>query len=465
MNRIRRWRAAYRSITESFMWKLLGRQRRWIYALLAASVLNFLVIIGLLDTLRRAFDDALIDQITQLDPLVSRLVGLAFLGLITGIAQRQIVARIGFHLEYELRLQIYRRLQTLDPKLLDNLPTGQLITRAMTDLTLVELLVQLIPTLGIALTLLGALAVLLIALHPVMGTVALLGIPVNLYLISRIRKPLLGFSWLALNRRAQVTTAIDEPVRGIRVVKSFGREDEERVRVRDAAKRAFAVSLNRVRMVAKYHLILQAIPLLLNTVILFLAGRAVSGGDFSVGKLLIFLIFTNVFTGFAQSFDAIASAYMFAKSGALRIFELLNWGGDEAVGQFSDHLVGSRGPQRARHGFVARLLAVDAGADLEVVANGSGEQERVLGDDPHRVSQLVGVKLHHVGAVEQRAPARRRDAAAGQRGHERLARAGPAHQQHHVARTDREVHLRHAHPRAEAHLGPLQLQALLGRRQ
>ncbi len=361
IERLRRWRAAYRALTESFIWRLLGRQRRWIYGLLAAAMLNFLVIIGLLDTLRRAFDSAIVDQIAHLDPLVSRLTGLALLGLLTGIAQRQIIARIGFHLEYELRLQLYRRLQTINPRLLDDLPTGQLITRAMTDLTLVELLVQLIPTLGIAVTLLSALAVLLLVLDPVMGVVALLGIPINAYLISRVRRPLLGFSWLALNRRAEVTTAIDEAVRGVRVVKAFGREDAERGRVQEAAKKAFGVSLNRVRMMARYDLILQVIPLVLNGAILILAGRAVGNGGFSVGQLLIFLIFTRVFTDFAQSFDEIASGYMFAKSGALRIFELLNWGGLDA-----DIRPTGRSLPPSRTGLELRGAAVSFGARVGI---------------------------------------------------------------------------------------------------
>lgn len=331
-SRLRRWLGAYRRVRSSYLWTLLGMQRRWIYGLLTAGILNFLIIIGILDTLRKAFDGAIVEQYDYLDPLVTALTGLAFLGLFTGIAQRQIIARIGYHLEYQLRVRLYNQLQSLDPRLLDGLPTGQLLTRAMTDLTLVELLVQLIPTLGVAITVLLALAGLVLYMHPVMGVIALAGIPVNLYLISRVRKPLWGFSWLALNRRAQVTTAIDEAVRGIRVVKSFGREDDERVRVRDAARRAYAVSLNRVRMMARYDLILQAIPVVLNGVILLVAGRVVANGEFSVGELLIFLIFTRVFTGIAQQFDEIASGWMFAKSGAARIFELLAWGGDEVPG-------------------------------------------------------------------------------------------------------------------------------------
>ena len=54
-----------------------------------------------------------------------------------------------------------------------------------------------------------------------------MAIPINVWLIRRFRGRLWGLSWSELNERAEVAAAIDEPVRGIRVVRAFGREDVE----------------------------------------------------------------------------------------------------------------------------------------------------------------------------------------------------------------------------------------------
>ena len=54
----------------------------------------------------------------------------------------------------------------------------------------------------------------------------------------RIRRRLWGMSWVTLDRRARVTTAIDEAVRGARVVKAFGREEHERARLAERRRRA-----------------------------------------------------------------------------------------------------------------------------------------------------------------------------------------------------------------------------------
>ena len=65
-------------------------------------------------------------------------------------------------------------------------------------------------------------------------------------------RPAAGLSWAELNERAEVARAIDEPVRGIRVVKAFGREEAERAKVADVTERAFRYSMTRTRLLARY---------------------------------------------------------------------------------------------------------------------------------------------------------------------------------------------------------------------
>jgi ATP-binding cassette subfamily B protein len=129
---------------------------------------------------------------------------------------------------------------------------------------------------------------------------------------------------MRLHRRAEVTTAIDEAVRGIRVVKAFGREPHERGRVRTAAVAAYAIALNRVRLLARFDVLLRLVPAVFTALEIVLAGRLIEGGGFSIGKLLILLYFAQALTAFAQSFSDIADAWQAARAGATRITELLD---------------------------------------------------------------------------------------------------------------------------------------------
>ncbi len=317
--------AARRSFGEfrrTIVWALIVEQKAWFGLLLLTGLAVFGVIMTMVEAIRDAIDLAVIEQTEPLRRYVDALLVLAILGLLAGFALRMVLARIAYTLEYDVRLRLYRKLLGLDPRAFDSLATGQLVTRAVSDLFFLEIFVLIIPGFAVIAVILLALAIVVIAQSLPMAILALAAIPVNGWIVLRVRHRLLGMSWVSLNRRAEVTTAIDEAVRGIRVVKSFGREAHERETVRSRALAAYGVALNRVRLLARLDLFLRAVPTLLNAGQLVLAGRLL-GEHFTIGRLLILLVYARVFTEFAQSFNEIANAWMLAKAGASRITELL----------------------------------------------------------------------------------------------------------------------------------------------
>ncbi|HUR78275.1 MAG TPA: ABC transporter ATP-binding protein [Acidimicrobiales bacterium] len=393
---LRRADAAVRSFHRSIVWRMLARQKGWLIALAVTATISGLVAIGTVLTIRDLLDEALIDKIEPLEPFVVELRRLAFYGLISGITTLQIGARIGYHLEYELRLWLYQRLQATNPRLLDALASGQVVTRSLTDLGLLEAIILVVPGVAFGAIALVAIFTYLLLSNPIMALVALAAIPVNFVIIRRIRRHLWGLSWLVLNRRAEVTAAIDEPVRGIRVVKAFGREDHARGSVRDAARKAYAVGLTRVRLVARYDLILQALPTLLNAALLFIGGRQVANGRITVGNLVIYFAVASIFTGLASSFDEIVSGWTFAGTGAGRIFELVTM--DEHADPTTLLRLGAEGSDPLPppgDGLVLRDVTVGLGplplAEHVDLAVGPGELTLLTGSPGSGKSLLAGI--------------------------------------------------------------------------
>src|SRR5205807_10258285 len=110
---------------------------------------------------------------------------------------------------------------------LDPVASGQLVTRSLTDLKLLEQVLSIVPVVvGLAPLVVG-IGLLLFILSPYMAILAMAPLVINGWLLSKFRARLWGLSWAELNERAEVMAAIDEPVRGVRVVKAFGREDQE----------------------------------------------------------------------------------------------------------------------------------------------------------------------------------------------------------------------------------------------
>ena len=126
-------------------------------------------------------------MILRLKPIeedVGALLFLAFCSLIAGFAFRQVLSRLGYHLEFELRVWLHERLQSTDPERLDPLATGQMVTRAMTDLLLLELLIVILPGVIAVLIILGGLAVLMISISPLLSLFAFALLPANMYIAS-----------------------------------------------------------------------------------------------------------------------------------------------------------------------------------------------------------------------------------------------------------------------------------------
>jgi ATP-binding cassette subfamily B protein len=292
------------------MYQLLLRQKTWLWWLLGTASISLLAAVGTADTLRKLVDHAVVNHDDPISKYVGLLVFLAFLGLVGGLGLRQVLARLTYHLEFELRVWLYERLQSTDPTRLDSLSTGQMVTRAMTDLLLLELVVLVAPAVVIVGLILIAVFALMAALNLPLAILAVTVLPVNVWIVLLIRRRLWGMSWVTLDRRARVTTNIDEAVRGARVVKAFGREDHERSRLARTARDAYAAALTRIRLVAKYDMLLAIVPSAVMGLLTWLGGREGVLGHLSYGDLLLFF-------GFAVTFAN------FAKTGAGRIFELI----------------------------------------------------------------------------------------------------------------------------------------------
>jgi ATP-binding cassette subfamily B protein len=315
--------ARRRAIQSSIITKALQAQRGWIRALVALSATS-LAITGLtIATIKSVFDDAIVARTAKLGDLVAFLVLLAIVGFGISLGVRLVGARVVYQLELDMRCWLYDKLQAVDPRSLDKLAAGQLVTRSLTDLNFLEQLTAVLPVVLVGGVVLVAVAIVMIAINPVMGLIMLVAFPANALIVGRMAKRLRAMSWLSLHRRAVVTTAIDEPVRGIRVVKAFAVETTQRRRVAEAAQGAYAVAMARIRLLARFGIPVKIIPLLLDAILIVIGAHLGVDGTFTIGALVVYLGFAIFLTAFAGQLDEVVSAFQFARTGSGRIFELM----------------------------------------------------------------------------------------------------------------------------------------------
>ena len=307
----------------SLFWALLRRQRRtlkWMFFFLFVSSIGF---VQLATLTRGMVDNGIVNQTAPLWPYVRRI---AFWSLWIGgfkFVQAQLAEKLSYQVEFDLRVWLYTHIQSAELRRLDHLKSGQLVTRSLTDVQLVEILLNIFPTILGYVPVLLAIGIVVIIINPFLGVLAFLALPVNLWLLSRFRSRLRALSWAELNERAEVTAAIDEPVRGIRVVKAFGREDKERGRVAHVTERAFRFGMTRARLLARYDIFLRMVPILVQAALLAVGVFLLSRGSLTLGTfLLAFQLGTGLST-FALAFNELASAWQYLRGAQDRLAEML----------------------------------------------------------------------------------------------------------------------------------------------
>lgn len=362
----RAWRG-FRTFRRSVLWWLLWhRQKRWLIASLVLSFLATGISIIVAQITATIFDKAIEARTEDLDRLVIGLVLFAALDFIVLWVNLQVSARLEYQIEFDLRNRLYHQLQRAAPRDLDAVATGQMVTRSLSDLELLQLLLQVIPLLVAGVPILLGYAVYLSFVNVPLTLLVVSLFAINGYLVNRIRPRLWGLAFLGLNQRAEVTTAIDEPVRGIRVVKAFGAEARERARVKEAAAKAYEFVLTRVRLEARFDLLLRAAPVIVRAGLLLFGARLVVGGSISLGKFVIFYTFLVEGTYIAQYLDELVSLWQLAKTGAGRITQLLAVAPGEVDRGFTPLPEGSTGLELHRVGVGFGETTALADLDLSV---------------------------------------------------------------------------------------------------
>jgi ATP-binding cassette subfamily B protein len=320
---IAKYQNAFNVARASLFWALLRRQRRtlkWMFFFLFVSSIGFLQVANLT---RGMVDNAIVNQTAPLWPYVRRLAFWALWVATFKFVQQQLAEKLSYQIEFDLRVWLYTHIQSAELRRLDHLKSGQLVTRSLTDIQLVEILLSIFPTIIGYAPLLLAIGLVVIIINPVLGILAVLALPVNLWLLSRFRGGLRALSWAELNERAEVTAAIDEPVRGIRVVKAFGREDKERRRLADVTERTFRFGMARARLLARYDVPTKMMPLLVQAALLAAGAFLLSQGELTLGTFLLAFQLGSGLSSFALAFNELASAWQYLRGAQDRLAEML----------------------------------------------------------------------------------------------------------------------------------------------
>ncbi len=293
-----------------------------ILALLLSSgaALTFpLVIVRLLDSVTRT------GSLGSLDALALLLVGIFLLQATFSALQSYLLAYIGESIVYDLRTSLYRQLQSLSLDFYANRRVGDVVSRLTSDVTQMRSLltnnltaflsqvVILAGSIAIVLTMSASLTLFILALAPVLiGVGGIFG--------RRVQK----VSRQVQDQLGAATAVAEEGLQGVRVVKSFVREDYETRRYGDAAERTFQASLRLSVYQALFIALMTFLGFGAIAAIMWYGGREIIAGQLSLAMITGFLMYG---VSIAASLGGLAGLYgqfRAAIGGVERVFEILD---------------------------------------------------------------------------------------------------------------------------------------------
>lgn len=261
------------------------------------------------------------------------LLGGAIVGLLAAFALRDAFNSLRIRLNnrfeqnviFDIRCQVYGRLQQLAPSWFDHRATGDLMTRVIEDVGAMERLLIDGTEQGVV-AVLGVLGVatLLFLNDPALAAVAL--IPVPLLVAGGV-----WYTRTAASRyraRSQASSAMNallmDNLQGIRQIKLFGREAHEDSRFAQRADALRTGTLTVMKAWAGYNPAMQFASALGTVLVLWLGGRKVIAGAMTPGALVEFLLFLGMFYAPLNVLHQLNQMSQSARAAGERVFDILD---------------------------------------------------------------------------------------------------------------------------------------------
>jgi ATP-binding cassette subfamily B protein len=204
--------------------------------------------------------------------------------------RRWLVARATMGVEADIRKDLYARLQILPMSFHGHWQSGQLLSRVMNDLSTIRRFMSF----GLVFLLLNVLQItavtaILLAMYWPLGVVVLVSILPITATVLHFQREFTRLSRLAQDQSGHVATHVEESALGMRVVKSFGREQYAYDRFDEQASNLYDTQVSKVSVSAKFWTLLEVIPNLTLIVVLGFGAYAAGHGLVTMGTLVAFI--------------------------------------------------------------------------------------------------------------------------------------------------------------------------------
>lgn len=242
------------------------------------------------DELQIAFDDPA--QTVSSGRLLSfslLIFGVALFAGILRFAQRRTIQGVARQMEYHLRADFFIHLQKLSAAYYDNVRTGDLMTRATSDLNAIRMVLSsAVMYTADATVFFGFALAIMLRIDTSLTLVALLPYPLLAILIRQLGKRLHVHYEGIQEAFSVMNTKVQENLSGVRVVKAYTLEASEIGHFRELNQEFVARNHRQIRLMTFFFPLFRFLPGIGGVVLLWMGGLHVIQGKITLGDFVAF---------------------------------------------------------------------------------------------------------------------------------------------------------------------------------
>ena len=270
---------------------------------------------------------AINDGIEKNGPLLKWSLIIIGLGVMTGILsgfRRYVAFRESRWAETLLRERLFSHVLGLNIGYHDKAQTGQLMSRASSDLMQIQAFIVMIPITMSNVIQIFAVATILFITDPVLAIVAMAPLPFVNLSARRFSNRIHPISIAVQAEQAQLANVVEESVSGIRVVKGFGAEQVQFDKLSKEADDIYKESMKAAKIRSNFMPAIDVLPALGAVGVLGVGGHRVLSGQLSIGDLVAFNVYLTLLVWPLRNVGMIIALGQRAASALVRIHEVLS---------------------------------------------------------------------------------------------------------------------------------------------
>jgi ATP-binding cassette subfamily B protein len=291
---------------------------------LALALVSMLAQVAIPAVIRAAIDQALTRQSAALSGFVIALVALGLTRAVLTFGYRYGLYRMAFEIDTDLRVLLYDHLNRLSFSFYDRTQSGQVISRANSDIRSVQMFLVFAPIISMTMVMFLAALVFMLSIHVWLTLVAVAPLPGVYLLGARLRRDVFPLSWIVQSRTADVATLVDENINGVRVVRSFAAEREQITELAKAATRLRWAGVRTIEARARYNPFIENLPRIGTLLVLVYGGWLVIEGQITEGTLFAFSAYVLMLQVPFRTLGLFLIFSQRARASAGRIYEVLD---------------------------------------------------------------------------------------------------------------------------------------------